>query len=82
MDVAIMEARWRNNPLISAGVKVLTGGAKGRMSRPPKLTAEQEADIRHEMAAAKHGTKKATKEDLAKKHRISVRQIERVAAEK
>jgi hypothetical protein len=61
------------------GFNVHEGGAKGRAARPPKLTPEQKTDIRRAMAAAKHRTKKATKEDLAKKHRISVRQIERIA---
>lgn len=62
--------------------KVFEGGARGRATRPPKLTAKQKADIRQEMAAAKHGTKKATKEELAQKHKISVREIERIAAQK
>jgi hypothetical protein len=64
------------------GREVICGADRGRAARTPKVTAEQKADIRQEMAGAKHGTKKATKEDLAKKHRISVRQIERIAAEK
>jgi hypothetical protein len=64
------------------GHDVTLGAWRGRAARTPKLTSEQKADIRHKMAAANHGTKKATKEDLAKKHRISVRQIERIASEK
>jgi hypothetical protein len=82
MDVAIMEDQWRNHPLISAGVKVLTGGAKGRMARPPKLTAEQRDGIKREMTAAKHGMKKSVKAALAQKYKISVREIERIATGK
>jgi len=64
------------------GFNVHEGGAKGRAARPPKLTAKQKADIRQEMDSAKHGTKKAIKLALADKHKISVREIERIAAER
>jgi hypothetical protein len=70
------------SPTFRIGRSVAEGGAKGRAARPPKLTAKQRADIRQEMDSAKHGTKKAIKLALADKHRISVREIERIAAEK
>ena len=80
---AINEEMERGNyAVLSAGYKVFSGGEKGRAARPPKLTAHQKASIRQEMTAAKHGTKKAIKLALADKHRISVREIERIAAEK
>jgi hypothetical protein len=87
LSIVLEHARERDEqrfhlPFLYAGLKIFSGGAKGRQARKAKITVEQKADIRHKMAAAKHGTKKATKEDLAKKHRISVRQIERIAVEK
>jgi hypothetical protein len=77
-----MDRMYSGFPIFSAGLKNLFGGIKGRASRPPKLTDEQRAVIRQEMTAAKYGTKKAIKLALADKHRISVREIERIAAEK
>jgi hypothetical protein len=72
---------WEFKRELLTGCYVHEGGAKGRAARPHKLSREEKAGIRQEMTTAKHGTKKAIKLALADKHRISVREIERIAAE-